>query len=76
MSEPEKQGNEDKEQEEERKNWGWGVGCGTILLLVGGAITLGSYISASPGESYYIYWGMMVVGALAIIGGLMMKRRK
>ena len=69
MAEP----GEKDDKEWERKNWGWGVGCGVFLLLLGLFITIGGYFA---GGDHWIMWGMIVVGILAIIGGLMMKGSK
>lgn len=64
------------DNESERKGGGWGIGCGIVLLLGGGIMTLVTYLSAEPGGTYFVFWGAMVFGALAIIGGLMTKGGK
>lgn len=47
----------------------WGV----ILILVGAAITWGTWSAAEAGGSYWIIWGLMAYGMFRIIRGLYRK---
>jgi len=49
------------------------LGCGLLLLVVGVAITLGTWAAAAPGESYWVMWGAMAVGMFYILRGLYRK---
>jgi len=49
------------------------LGCGFLLLLVGAAITLGTWAAAEGGGSYWVMWGAMVFGAFYILRGLYRK---
>lgn len=43
-----------------------GLGC----LLLAGAATLIGYLVADPGESYYLFWGGLAIGAFLFVRGL------
>lgn len=51
---------------EENKALLWGIG----MLAVGGLITLSTYISAEPGDSYIVTTGLLLVGGINLIRGL------
>lgn len=40
------------------------------MLAVGGLITLSTYISAEPGDSYIVTTGLLLVGGISLIRGL------
>lgn len=44
----------------------WGIGT----LAVGGLVTLATYTSADPGETYVVMTGLLVVGAINLALGL------
>ncbi len=43
---------------------------GLALLVIGGAIAAISYFSAGPGETYFIWWGLPLVGAIMLFSDL------
>jgi hypothetical protein len=49
------------------------LGLGLLLLIVGIAITLGTWAAADEGGSYWIMWGAMVAGAFYILRGFYRK---
>lgn len=49
------------------------LGCGFLLLLVGVAITLGTWAAAAPGGGYWVMWGAMAFGMFYILRGLYRK---
>jgi len=49
------------------------LGCGLLLLIVGTAITLGTWAAAAPGGGYWVMWGAMAVGMFYILRGLYRK---
>lgn len=49
------------------------IRTGFYWLIGGGLITLGTYASASPGESYFIFWGPAAYGAYRIYKGYRLK---
>ena len=49
------------------------LGCGLLLLLVGAAITFGTWAVAEGGGSYWVMWGAMVFGAFYILRGFYRK---
>lgn len=49
------------------------IGCGFLLLIVGAAITLGTWAAAEGGGAYWVMWGAMVFGAFYILRGLYRK---
>ena len=44
----------------------WGIG----MLAVGGLITLSTYLSAAPGESYIVTTGLLLIGGFNLARGL------
>lgn len=44
----------------------WGIG----MLAVGGLITLSTYISGAPADSYVVTIGLLLVGGLNLIRGV------
>lgn len=44
----------------------WGIG----MLAVGGLVTLATYTSANPGETYVVMAGLLVVGAINLGRGI------
>lgn len=47
------------------------IGVGLLMLIIGGFITGGSYtLAAEEGGTYYVMWGLILVGGLAFLGGL------
>lgn len=44
----------------------WGIG----MLAVGGLITLSTFISAEPADSYIVTTGLLLVGGINLIRGL------
>jgi len=51
------------------KDLGWGL----VLLIVGMAITLGTWAATDAGGSYWIMWGPMVAGAFYLLRGFYRK---
>jgi len=49
------------------------LGCGLLLLIVGAAITLGTWAATEASGSYWVMWGAMVFGAFYILRGLYRK---
>lgn len=49
----------------------WNIPIGLIGLVIGGGLTLISYLMADPGESYRVYVGPMVVGGIAVAKALL-----
>lgn len=49
------------------------LGCGFLLLLVGVAITLGTWAATEAGGSYWVMWGAMAFGVFYILRGLYRK---
>ena len=50
---------------------GWGkVILGTVLALVGGGITGGTYLLAGPGGTYIVAWGIIIFGVVWFLIGL------
>jgi hypothetical protein len=47
---------------------------GLVLLVVGGGIAAISYFGAEPGESYFIWWGLPLVGAIMVFRDLSGRR--
>ena len=61
----------DRMRRAERRNDGrnsviWGI----VILAVGLAITVGTYASAAPGESYFVAWGAAAWGGFKVLSGL------
>lgn len=50
------------------------VVVGLVMIAVGLAISLGTYASASDGESYMVMWGLPLVGAINVVKGLSGRR--
>lgn len=48
----------------------WDFLIGFVALGIGGAITLGTYTSAGPGETYWIVWGPMIYGGYRVLRGI------
>lgn len=44
----------------------WGIG----MLAVGGLITLSTYISAAPADSYIVTTGLLLIGGINLVRGL------
>ena len=50
---------------------GWGkVILGTVVALVGGGITGGTYLLAGPGGTYVVAWGIIIFGVVWLLIGL------
>jgi hypothetical protein len=45
------------------------LGIGTVLAIVGTVVTILSYTSAGPGDSYTILWGPVALGVLMALAG-------
>lgn len=43
---------------------------GTLWLIGGGVVTIGSYLATGPGQTYIVAWGAMLWGAIDLIRGL------
>lgn len=66
--------NIDALRHEERKKAGTkDLGCGFLLLIVGAAITLGTWAATEAGGGYWVMWGAMAFGAFYILRGLYRK---
>ena len=46
---------------------------GIIWFVIAVAITFGSYLFASEGGTYYVFWGAMIYGAYRLIKGFWYK---
>ena len=51
--------------EEGRNEIIWGI----VILAVAGGITLGTYITATPGSTYWIAWGGIIWGLYKVVRG-------
>ena len=43
----------------------WGI----VILAITGVITLGTYVSAAPGGTYWVTWGRLIIGAWKVLRG-------
>lgn len=48
----------------------WDFLIGIPCVLIGAGTTIGTYLSATPGETYVIWWGIIVYGGFRIIRGI------
>ena len=55
---------------ERRKRAIWKIAGGVVLGGIGVGVTLGTRALAGPGESYYVTFGLIIVGAISVIKGL------
>ena len=53
----------------EEKHHGRDMLIGGLLLVGGGIATLVTYAAAAPGETYFVFWGVMLVGAIQLLRG-------
>jgi len=44
---------------------------GGVIAGIGTAVTVGTYNSAGPGETYYVAWGAMAFGGIQFFAGLL-----
>src|SRR3990172_5892276 len=43
---------------------------GAAAIAVGGLVTLGTYLTAAPGETFVIWYGMMLYGGFRVVRGV------
>jgi hypothetical protein len=60
---------------EDRKQFRKHMLSGGFVFLAGLALTIGTYFMAGPGETYYIFPGIMVVGIGSMIRGFILFRK-
>ena len=60
---------------ENRKHFRTHVLSGGFVFLAGFILTIGTYIMAGPGHSYYVFAGIMVVGIMSITRGFILFRK-
>ena len=61
----------DQEREKKRKQDGWAsVSLGAVLLLLGTAITWGTWYWAGPGGTYAVTIGLFLWGGYQVIKGI------
>lgn len=48
----------------------WDFLIGIPCVLIGAGTTIGTYLSAAPGESYVIWWGIIIYGGFRLISGI------
>lgn len=49
---------------------------GLLMMIIGGALTFGSYSSTRPGGRYFVFSGLMIYGFFYFIAGIVSKLRK
>ncbi len=45
------------------------MGCGLLMIFIGGLITLGTFLAAGPGASFYVFGGAVLFGGINFIRG-------
>ena len=48
----------------------WDFLIGVPCILIGAAISYGTYTSAGPGETYVIWWGIIAYGSFRVLRGI------
>ena len=60
---------------EDRKQFWKHILSGGFVFLAGLALTIGTYIMAGPGHTYYIFSGIMLVGIGSMVRGFILFRK-